>query len=139
MTLVQHECPTLPENLSQSPVSSGVRVARSLVFCAVFCRSLFVLFYFFLFAIVLSVLRFTDSEYIFGIFWLYPYSILRNYWTYCQFDVYMQIVVDGIVLINNSTQIYSHTYHFRPFYCPLYSHMTLIFNIPKNLTWLLFH
>jgi len=44
---------------------SGVRVTRSLVFCVVFCRSLFVLF---LLAIVLSVLlRFTDSDYPFGI------------------------------------------------------------------------
>ena len=40
---------------------SGVRVARSLAFYVVFCRSLFVLF---IFAIVLSgLLRFTDSDY----------------------------------------------------------------------------
>jgi len=40
---------------------SGVRVARSLVFSVIFCRSLFVLF---IFAIVLSVLlQFTDSDY----------------------------------------------------------------------------
>jgi len=38
---------------------SGVRVARSLVFCVVFSRALVVLF---LFAIVWSVLRFTDSD-----------------------------------------------------------------------------
>ena len=42
-------------------VFSGVRVARSLIFCVVFCRSLLLL------AIVLSVLlRFTDSDYRFG-------------------------------------------------------------------------
>jgi hypothetical protein len=46
-------------------------------FICMFCRSLFVLLYFFLLAIVLSVLlRFTDSEYPFGIFklflWLCP-------------------------------------------------------------------
>ena len=40
---------------------SGLRVARSLVFCVVFCRSLFVLF---LVAIVLSVLL-TAPDYIF--------------------------------------------------------------------------
>jgi hypothetical protein len=45
------------------PVFSGVRVARSVVFCVVFCRSLFALF---VLAIVLSVLRFTASEYQFG-------------------------------------------------------------------------
>jgi hypothetical protein len=41
----------------------GVPVARSLVFCVVFCRSLFVLL-----SNVLSVLRITDSDYAFGIF-----------------------------------------------------------------------
>ena len=48
------------------PVFSGVRVTRSLVFCVLFCRSFSVLF---LLAIVLSVLRLTDSDYPFGIFW----------------------------------------------------------------------
>jgi hypothetical protein len=43
-----------------TPSSNWVRVARSLVFCVVFCRL------FFLLAIVLSVLRFPDSEYPFG-------------------------------------------------------------------------
>jgi len=38
--------------MNSSPVISGVRVARALVFCVVFCRLLFV---FFLLAIVLSV------------------------------------------------------------------------------------
>ena len=46
-------------------VFSGVRVARSLVFCVMFCRSLFVLFHL---AIVLSVFRFMASEYPFGTF-----------------------------------------------------------------------
>ena len=34
---------TLPEHLDSVPVFSGVRVARYLVFCIVFCRSLFVI------------------------------------------------------------------------------------------------
>ena len=55
---------TLPEHPSSPPVFSGIRVARPLVFCVVLCGSLFVLF---LLAIVLSVLRFTDSDYPFGI------------------------------------------------------------------------
>jgi hypothetical protein len=54
-------------------VFSGVRVARSLIFCVVFCRSFFFCpFILFLLAIVLSVLpRFTDSDYRFGIFKLF--------------------------------------------------------------------
>ena len=45
-----------------------VRVVRSLVFCVVFCRSLFVILSFFLLAILLSVLlRFKTSDYPFGI------------------------------------------------------------------------
>ena len=43
----------------------GSCCSQSLVFCVVFCRSLFVLF---LLAIVLSVLRFTASDCCFGIF-----------------------------------------------------------------------
>jgi hypothetical protein len=48
----------------------GVHVTRSLVLCVMLCTSisLFVLLYFFLLAIVLSVLRPTDSDYPFGIF-----------------------------------------------------------------------
>ena len=65
--LVEQNLLTHPEHLSSTSVFSGFRVARSLVFCGVFCRSLFVLFPL---AIVLSVLlRFTDSDYTFGIFW----------------------------------------------------------------------
>ena len=53
MPLVEQELLTLPEYMSSNQVFSGVRVARSLVFCAIFCLSLFVLF---LLVIVLSVL-----------------------------------------------------------------------------------
>jgi hypothetical protein len=49
----EQELPTLSVHPSSLLVFSGVRVARSLVFCVVFCRSLFV---FFLLVIVLSVL-----------------------------------------------------------------------------------
>ena len=41
--LVEQE---LPEHLRSPPVFSGVRVDRFLVFCIVFCTSLFVLFLF---------------------------------------------------------------------------------------------
>ena len=49
-------------------------VARSLVACVMFCRSLFILFRL---VIVLSVLlQFMASDYIFGIFKLFLYKIL---------------------------------------------------------------
>ena len=49
-----------------------VLVARSVFFCVMFYRSLFVLFRL---AIVLSVLRFTASDYAFGIFKLFLLEI----------------------------------------------------------------
>ena len=55
-----------------APPFSEVRVARSLGFCVVFCRSLFALLPFFLLSIVLSVrLRFTASDNPFSIFKLF--------------------------------------------------------------------
>ena len=47
MPLVEQKLLTLPEHLSSPPVLSRVHVARSLVFCVVFCRSFFVLLFFF--------------------------------------------------------------------------------------------
>ena len=48
MPLVEQELLTLPEHLSSTPVFSGVCVTRSLVLHdCMFCRSLFVLLYFF--------------------------------------------------------------------------------------------
>ena len=49
---------------SPPPVFNGVRIALSLVFCEVFCRLLFVRFHL---TIVLSVLRYTASDYPFAI------------------------------------------------------------------------
>ena len=59
---------SLVEQQMFTPIISGVRVTRSLVFCVVFCRSLFVHLSYFFLAIVLSVLRLTDSDYSFGTF-----------------------------------------------------------------------
>ena len=54
------------------PVFSGVRVARTLVlFCVIFCRSLFFLFVLFLLAFILPVLRYTPSDYPIGTFKLF--------------------------------------------------------------------
>ena len=69
VSLVKQELPTLPGRLSSPPVFCGVSVARSLVFCLVLWRSLFVLF---LLAIVLFVsLRFTGSDCPYGVFKLF--------------------------------------------------------------------
>ena len=46
--LVEQELLTLPGHASSPPVFSGVRVARSLVFCVMFCRLLFVILSFFI-------------------------------------------------------------------------------------------
>ena len=43
VSLVEQELLTLPEHLSSPPVFNRVRVARSLVLCVMFCRSLFVI------------------------------------------------------------------------------------------------
>ena len=50
VSLAEQELVTLPENLNSSQVFSGVPVARSLVVSVVFCRSLFVLLSFFIWA-----------------------------------------------------------------------------------------
>jgi hypothetical protein len=61
------------------PVFSGVRIARGLVFCVVFCMSLFVLLYFFFWP--LRCLSFFDLhihfDYPFGIFKLF-FTIYKN-------------------------------------------------------------
>jgi len=44
---VEYELLTIPEHMSSPPVFSGVRAARSYVFCVVICISFFVLLSFF--------------------------------------------------------------------------------------------
>jgi hypothetical protein len=61
---MEQALPTLPEHVGSSPVFSGFRVAQSVVFCVVFCRSL----HFSYLVVILSVFRFTASGYPFGIF-----------------------------------------------------------------------
>ena len=72
---VEQELFTLPDHLSSPQVLSGVRATRSLVLCVCFvdrCLS----FCTFLLAIVLSVLRYTDSDYPFVIFKLFLALVL---------------------------------------------------------------
>jgi hypothetical protein len=68
---VEQKLIILPEHIRLSPFLSGFRIARSLVFCVLFCRTLFV---FFLLDIMLSILllylRFLIIR--FGIFKLSP-------------------------------------------------------------------
>ena len=61
MALVEKQLATRPEYMSSPPVFSGVRVARSLVFYVVLCRSVFVFLSFFFWSLQ-SVLRFIDSK-----------------------------------------------------------------------------
>ena len=70
VSLVEQKMPTFPVHLSSPPIFSEVCVTRSLVLCLCFvdrCLS----FSTFPFAIVLSVLRFTEFDYLFGIFKLF--------------------------------------------------------------------
>ena len=83
VSLMEQELPTLPEHLS-SPQFLWGSCYSNFSFLCMLCRSLFVLLYFFLLAIVLSVLlRYTDSDYPFRIFklflqqlWGFMYSLL---------------------------------------------------------------
>ena len=66
MPHVEQEQITLPEYLILPSVSCGVRVARSLVFCTVFCTILFVSFLFanvLIVLLLLLLLRITASDY----------------------------------------------------------------------------
>ena len=68
---MEQELLILPEHLSSTPVFSGVRVTRFLALCVCFVDRCLT-FFLFLLKIVLSVLlRFTDSDYPFGIFKLF--------------------------------------------------------------------
>ena len=78
--LVEQELPTLPEHMGSPAAFSGARVIRSLVF---------------LLAIVLSVLlRFTDSDYPFGIFWPLCCLFFFNLWILITSLWYLQTLLD---------------------------------------------
>jgi hypothetical protein len=68
LPLVEQELLTLPKHPSSPPVFSGVRVTRSLVLCVCFVDRCLSFCTFSFLVIVLSVLRFTDSDCPFGIF-----------------------------------------------------------------------
>jgi len=62
---------TLPEHMRSPPVFSGIRVTRSLVLSVCFVDIVVCPLLLFHLVIVLSVLRYTDSDYPFGIFSLF--------------------------------------------------------------------
>ena len=70
MPLVKQELPTLPDHLSLPSVFSGV-VLLDLQFYVYVLQIVVCLFVLFLLAIVFSILRYTDSDYHFGIFKLF--------------------------------------------------------------------
>ena len=76
--LVEHELLTLPGLLSSPPVSSGIRVTRSLIVCE--------MFWFSFDHLGLSVLWFTDSDYSFGIFKLFL-QLLKS--ETCKYEKYI--------------------------------------------------
>ena len=58
---MKQELLTLPEHLNSHPCISGIRVAQSLIFCIVFCSSLFVCFLLAIMWFVLLRLMASDS------------------------------------------------------------------------------
>ena len=64
---VEQEFLTLPEHMRSPPFFIGIRVARSLVFCVMFCRSLFSWLFFIFWPLYCIHLQLTDSDYPFGI------------------------------------------------------------------------
>jgi hypothetical protein len=78
--LVKQDMLNLPQHLNSSTDFSEVRVPQSLVFCVVFCRSLFLFFCSFPLVIALSVLRLSASDYPFSVFKLF-FQVGRRAWS----------------------------------------------------------
>ena len=79
LPLVEQELLTFPDHLSSPQVFSGVRVARSLVLCVMFCRSLFVLLS--LFFCLLCFLSFLDL-------WILITPLVSSNSSYLQLTLY---------------------------------------------------
>jgi len=109
---VEQELLTLPEHLSSPPVVSGVRVSRSLVLYVCLVDIVVCPFVLFLLAIVLSVLlRYTDSDWPFGIFKLILMSpdislfvlLFFFFWPLCCLSVFdLRILITPLVSSNSS-------------------------------------
>ena len=91
MVLVKQELPTLPEHMSSFPVLNKVRVARSLVFCVVFGRPLFVLLVWTLivcpFCVDIRCRSFLDVRLLLGIVWSVLLRITDSYYPFFFFKI----------------------------------------------------
>ena len=121
--LLEQELLTLLKQLSSSPVFSGVRVTRSLVLCVVFCRSLFVLLYFFFWP--LCCLFFFDVRILITSLWylqallIYKKQIIKWKTKYTTLSEQLQILIR-----KSSKQA-------------IYTSYTLFINIhDRSLSWL---
>ena len=84
MPRMGQELLTILEQLSLSLIYNGVRVARSLVFCVVYCRSLFVLlsiFFWPLHSLPFFDLRLLITPLVSNISWL-PFVMNLPFWLY---------------------------------------------------------
>ena len=79
VSLVEQEPLTLPKHLDSPTVTGGVRIARSLVDCVAFYRSLYLFVLFLLASLLSAFLLLTDSGYPFGIFKLMLIMIIKQY------------------------------------------------------------
>ena len=68
-------CFHIPEHLSSPPVFSGVRVARSLVFSVVFCKSFFVIFFWPLYCLSSFELRLLINPLVYSDFFVISYRL----------------------------------------------------------------
>ena len=114
---VEEELLTIPKHTSSHPIFSGVLVARSLVFCVIICRSLFVRLSFLFQA---SVLSFFDLRLLIN-----P-LISANCWQLsCLEPLVLSIeALATQLLVKGNVQIYQ-----CPFY-NLYNHIWTLFELP---------
>jgi hypothetical protein len=112
---------------------SVVRVARSSVFYVhiLFYRSLFFLCLF-LYAIVLSVLRFTNSDYPFGIFKHVFVLLSFFFWSLCCRSFFdLRILIIQMVSSNSSL-----SFSFMPLYCMSFDFRILIIPMVSSNSFL---
>jgi len=91
---------TIMSSLRQTICFIVVRVARSLAFCVMFCRSLFALFSLFQLAILLSVLRFTASDYT---YWYLRFTASDYTYWYLQTVHNIQLHTNATMTVKCST------------------------------------
>ena len=99
---MEQELLTLPEHMGSPPDLSGFVVARSFIFCVVF---------FYLVTIVLSVLRFTDSDYplcIFSSTYVTGYLVKRVICNVC--TCYTRLILNVCIVLQHVPVHYRSKY-----------------------------